>query len=139
MISSAEAELQHKVEAVLQALRVRYARNNSGGRGNVKFGLRARGVSPPIESGGPDLMVFHLGRVIGIELKAPGEEPTAEQIRWFKHFAQARFATYVVESVEAAKEALKLGLSVPIGPADDYTVAERWRLSQDWGAYVRAN
>lgn len=137
LVRTPEMQLQHDFEALLQALAVRYARNNSGSKGHVKFGLRPRGIVPEIESGGPDFIVYHAGKDIGVELKTPGEEPNPEQIRWNRHFAVAGYKVYVVDSIEAAKEALKGGLDVAISGIHHYMIASRWKLKQEWGAYVR--
>lgn len=50
----AEADLQRAVCDLLGKHGIRYARNNSGARGHVKFGLRL----PGLDSGGPDLIAM---------------------------------------------------------------------------------
>ena len=50
----AESDLQRSVYDLLEKHGIRYARNNSGAKGYVKFGLRV----PGLDGGGPDLIVM---------------------------------------------------------------------------------
>ncbi len=99
-----EADLQREAGRVLRIRGVRYARNNSGRKNHVRFGL-VLPVSPEIKSGGPDFIVFprglpveyarsledveaalraHPDEAFGLEFKAKRGRETGDLDRWIE-------------------------------------------------------
>ena len=56
--------------------------------------------------GWPDLLAVRAGNVIFLEVKRPGEKPTALQAHRHAELARQRVPVLVVDSVEATQEAL---------------------------------
>jgi hypothetical protein len=70
-------------------------RNNVGVARNVDDDGRERFIRFGLGRGSPDLIVIlaPLGRIVGLEVKKPGERPTAEQLR--THAVWRRFGAFV--------------------------------------------
>lgn len=54
--------------------------------------------------GVPDRLFFKDGRLIIIEFKAPGEEPTKKQLKVHERLRKQGFEVYVIDNVEDGKE-----------------------------------
>lgn len=54
----------------------------------------------------PDRMVILKGRIIFIEVKSPGEEPSRQQRLWLDRLTQLGFKAVVLDSVEGIDEVL---------------------------------
>jgi hypothetical protein len=53
-----------------------------------------------LKQGFPDLLIFHDGRCVGIELKVKGRKPSLAQQCMFHQLRQAGVLVYICESVE---------------------------------------
>ena len=53
-----------------------------------------------MKKGIPDILLFHDGRTIGIELKIPGGKPSIAQQAMFHQLREAGVLVYICESVE---------------------------------------
>lgn len=58
-------------------------------------------------NGMPDDLFIRRGQVIFIEFKAPGEQPTPQQLRRHKQIRQNGIPVHVVDSLEDARELLR--------------------------------
>jgi len=59
------------------------------------------------QAGVPDILVCHMGRFIGIEVKAPGEQPTELQKWNIKRINETGGMAFVAESLEQVKEHMR--------------------------------
>lgn len=57
--------------------------------------------------GAPDRLVMLPGRVVWVELKAPGEKAKPHQVREHQRLAEAGQRVLVIDSIEMIKEALR--------------------------------
>jgi hypothetical protein len=69
-------------------------------RAVVKAGGLTRKWSSPARRGVPDQLVLIGGHVVGVEVKAPGKKPTAQQEREHDRLRQHGLPVYVVASLE---------------------------------------
>lgn len=53
--------------------------------------------------GKPDRLFFYRGRVLIVEFKAPGKQPTEIQRSWLKKFDANGFTTHVVDGIGQGK------------------------------------
>lgn len=83
---------------------------NGGGRSKAEAGaLKAQGVKPGV----PDVVVFWRGKLICIELKAPGGYPSPAQKLMRDRLQAAGAEWFLARSLEAVQFAL-LGQDVPL-------------------------
>lgn len=87
-----EARLGHKIKAALEA------------RGAFVFKVHGSGM---MMAGLPDLIVCHDGRYLGLEVKMPGNKPSAIQLHTHTKIEKAGGHAAVVYSVEDALKALE--------------------------------
>lgn len=92
-MSQPEARLQRKIQ---DALRAREA-----------FVFKVHG-SQHMMAGLPDLVVCYRGLFIALEVKLPGNKPSAVQVLRIKQIRAAGGHAYVVRSVQAAMKVLDL-------------------------------
>lgn len=57
-------------------------------------------------AGAPDRAIIHRGRVVFVELKAPGEQPTTAQLREHEKLRAAGVRVLVVDSIDAVDAAI---------------------------------
>jgi hypothetical protein len=91
-----ESGLQSRIIEAIRGLGILCWRQNVG-----KFKLGKRWVSFG-EAGMPDLFCVVWGRIIGIEIKRPGEEPREHQDAWARRFKMAGGKYVVAHSVDEA-------------------------------------
>jgi hypothetical protein len=60
-----------------------------------------------LKQGFPDLLIFHNGRCVGIELKVQGRKPSAAQQLMFPRLRQCGVQIYVCQSVDDVIAALR--------------------------------
>jgi hypothetical protein len=74
---------------------------NEGKRGRKAQGdLKKRGVV----AGWPDLEIIHNGRVLFLELKRPGKEPSTNQYATHRRLKAAGAVVYVADDVEVVRQ-----------------------------------
>ncbi len=105
-----EPEIQRRIEAAIGAEPdVLVLRNSVGTARHVSRDGREYFVPYGLGVGSPDLVcvVAPLGRLVGLEVKCPGEEPSAEQRHC--HEVWRRFGAFiaVVRSPEDARAAIE--------------------------------
>jgi hypothetical protein len=105
-----EAVIQNAIEAELGAEPdALILRNNVGVARNVNDEGEERFTAFGLGRGSPDLILILApwGRLVGLEVKKPGESPTPEQVRC--HAVWRRFGAFVrtVRSVADARAALE--------------------------------
>ena len=92
-----EANISRSIQKALPALGVRVLRLQSG---KVRT---ATGFVQLCPTGTPDLLVIaRNGRVVWLEVKRPGEKPTAEQAATHAWLSDGGHAVYVVTSAQQA-------------------------------------
>ena len=60
------------------------------------------------QKGQPDRMFLHNGRVMFIEFKAPGKQPTALQARWLERLTDHTFHATSCDDIAAGKRLIDL-------------------------------
>lgn len=62
------------------------------------------------QKGQPDRMFLHDGRVVFVEFKKPGNEPTRLQWKWLKELQAQGFTAFWTDNVKIGKDMLAMGL-----------------------------
>lgn len=91
-----ELPLMRRILSTLRGLGIMAWRNHVGA---AKIGNRFQRFGEP---GSADLFAVARGRLIGIEVKRPGEKPTIEQAQWGKRLELAGGLYVVAHSTEEA-------------------------------------
>jgi hypothetical protein len=102
-----EAGIQDAILAYLRARRIFHWRCNTGG---AKIGGRFVRFNLP---GTPDILAVVRGRLVGIEVKAPGEKPTEAQAAWHARARAAGAAVIVARSVGDVASGLAAIIGLP--------------------------
>ena len=99
-----EGKIQKDILAYLHTIRICAWRNNSGT-------VRVRGgymhLAP---EGTPDILGYMPdGRLLGIEVKQPKEEPTEKQVLWMEKAIKAGCLVFVAHSLDDAIQEIERG------------------------------
>lgn len=79
----------------------------------MRTGAAGRLKACGLKAGMPDILVFHAGKTIGIELKAPLCSPSPIQIDMFNKLKLAGITVHVARSIETVHSIL-LGYQIPM-------------------------
>jgi len=60
------------------------------------------------QKGQPDRIFLYEGRVLFVEFKAPGKQPTALQARWLDRLTEHTFHTTACDDIDAGKRLIDL-------------------------------
>ena len=71
-----------------------------------------------LKAGMPDIVIFHDGRTIGVELKIPGAKPTPIQLEMFNKLRCAGISVAIIHSIEELHEML-ISLNIPMRKFSD--------------------